>query len=296
MSHSCLLFSLSKLTNPWQNLLISHSSNGWEPARIVSHHKACVGPLLRLGIYCIPSHSCQCHGRALTSNIFIQQVLIFFWCQSGLLLDCCDAYWWVLSRWFPERRINPGGAGHLWYPASPWLVVLLWVFAPIYPCSIASVVSILYCQCWPCKNFWRLALFVGHPKNSGAEIRRRSHKWELSASVIGKRMENWALLSWHWSVNFANDKRFGHSQFETYLPYPGFSAKILTKHLQLHLLYPSGSQFENGLERALGPIGLVWSSNSSYPWSNKGCYGLWGQAPCAYNLLNSYAMFWKLWR
>ena len=156
---------------------------------------ACVRLLSRLGIYRIPSHSCWRHGRALASSIFVQQVLIFSQCQSSLLVDCCDACWWVLSGWFPGRKVSPGGARYLQYPTSPWLVVLLWVFAPVGPRSAIPIVSISCRQCWLCKNFRRLAFFIGHPRNSGAKVRHRSHRWKLSASVMGERMEDWALLS-----------------------------------------------------------------------------------------------------
>ena len=199
-----------------------------------------------------------------------------------------------MSRWFPGRRVSFGGAEYLLYPVSSWLVVLLWVSAPDCLCFVALVVSISCCQCWLYKNFQRLALFVGHLKNSGAEVGYKSHRWELGIDMIGRKIENWDLLSWYWSVNSANDERFGHSQLGAHPLYSGFFAETSTKHLQLHLLCPGGSWFENGIGRAPGPSGLVWSSDSSYPWSDEGCCGLWGQAPCACNLPNSDAMSWRL--
>ena len=235
---------------------------------------ACVGLLLRLGIHRIPSRSCRCHGEALANSISVQRVCVFFQCRSALLVGCCDACWWVLSGWFPGRRVSPCGAGHLRYPASPWLVVPLWVSAPVRPRSAVLVVSISCRQCWPYKDLRRLALFVGHPRNGGAEVRRRSHRWELGASVMGGRMENWALLSWHWSVNSANNEGFGHFQLGAYFPHLGFSAETSIKHLQLHLLCSGGSQFENGIGRASEPSGLVWSSDFLYLWSNKDCCSL----------------------
>ena len=251
---------------------------------------AYVGLLLRLGIYCIPSHSRWRHGGALASSISVQRVFIFFWCQSCLLVDRRDACWWVLSGWFPGRRVSPCGAGHLRYPASPWLVVPLWVSAPVRPRSAVLVVSISCRQCWPYKDLRRLALFVGHPRNGGAEVRRRSHRWELGADVMGGRIKGWALLSWHWSVNSANDKRFSHSELGAHLFHLSFSAETSTKHLQLHLLCFGSSQFKNGIGRAFRLSGLVWSLDSLYSWSDKGCCGLWGQAFCACNLSNSDAM------
>ena len=158
---------------------------------------ACVGLLSKLGIYCIPSRSRWCPSGALASNISVQQVLVFSQCQSGLLVDCCDACWWVLFGWFPRRKVSLSDAGHLWYSASPWLVVLLWVFAPVCLCSAVSVISISCRQYWSCKNLWKLALFIGHPKNGGAEVGRRSHRWKLGAGVMRKKIEDWALLSWH---------------------------------------------------------------------------------------------------
>ena len=47
---------------------------------------------LRLSIYCISLHSCQCHGGVLTSSIFGLKVSVFYWYQSGLLVDCYNAY------------------------------------------------------------------------------------------------------------------------------------------------------------------------------------------------------------
>ena len=235
---------------------------------------ACVGLFSKLGISRIPSCSCQRHGGVLASGISVQQVLVFFWCQSGLLVDYRDACWWVLSGWFSGRRVSPGGAGHLRYPASPWLVVPLWVSAPVRPCSTVLVVSISCRQCWPCKNLRRLALFVSHLRNGGAEVGRRFHRWELDAGVMGGRIEDWALLSGYWSVNSANNEGFGHSQLGVNLFQLDFSAKTSTIHLQLHLLCLGGSWFENGIGRAPRPSGLVWSSNFSYLWSDKSCYSL----------------------
>ena len=151
---------------------------------------ACVGQFLRLGIHRIPSHSCWRHGGVLANSISVQQVLVFSWCQRGLVVDCRNTCWWVLSRWFPGRRVSPGSARHLWYPASPWLVVPLWVSAPVRPRSAVLVVSISCRQCWPYKDFWRLALFVGHLRNGGAEVGRRFHRWKLGADVIRGRMES----------------------------------------------------------------------------------------------------------
>ena len=202
-----------------------------------------------------------------------------------------------MSGWLPGRRVGLGNAAICRCPSSRlWLVVSLWVSALVCPCPAILGVSISCRRCWPYKGLQKLALFVGHPRNGGAEVGRRSHRWELGAGVMGGRMEDWALLSWHWSVNSANDEGFGHSQLKAHILYLGFSAETLTKHLQLHLLCPGGSQFENGIGRASKPSGLVWSSDSSYPWSDKGCCGLWGRAPRACNLPNSDAMSWRLRR
>ena len=54
-------------------------------------------------------------------------------------------------------------------------------------------------------------------------------------------------------MNSVNDEGFGHSQLEAHFPYSGFSVETLIKHLQLYLLCFSGSQFENGIKKALGP-------------------------------------------
>ena len=35
---------------------------------------------------------------ALANNIFMQQVLVFFWCQNDLLVDYYNACWWALSQ------------------------------------------------------------------------------------------------------------------------------------------------------------------------------------------------------
>ena len=225
---------------------------------------ACVRRLLRLGIYYILSHSCWHYGKALANNISVQQVFVFSQCQSGLLVDCCDTCWWVLSRWFLEHRIGLCDARYFWSLVSPWLVVLLWVSMPVYPHFAASVVLISCRQCWPYKDLWRLAFFIGHPKNGGAKVRRKSHRWEFSTSMMREKMEDWALLSWHWSVNSVNNKRFGHSQLKAYFPHPSFSAETSIKHLRLHLLCLGNSQFENGIRRAFGPSRLVWSSDSLY--------------------------------
>ena len=67
-------------------------------AKIVSYHIAYIRLFLRLDIYYIPLYSCQYYDGALTSNISMQQVHIFFWCWNSLLIDYCDAYSWVFFR------------------------------------------------------------------------------------------------------------------------------------------------------------------------------------------------------
>ena len=168
--------------------------------------------LSRLGIYCIVSRSRQRHGGALASNISVQQIRMFFQCQSGLLVGCCDVCWWVLSGWFPGRRVDLGDAARRWYLSSRlWPVFLFWVSAFIYLCLTFLGISILCRQCWLYKGLRRPAPFLGHSRNSGAEVRRRSHRWKLGADVRRRKIEGWALLSWHWSVNSANNEKFGHS-------------------------------------------------------------------------------------
>ena len=39
------------------------------------------------------------------------------------------------------------------------------------------------------------------------------------------------LLSWYWSVNFADNIEIDHFQLETHPLYFGFSVEILLKHL-----------------------------------------------------------------
>ena len=151
---------------------------------------ACIRLLSRLNIYHIPLRSCWHHSGALASNISVQQVFVFFWCQSDLHINCCDACWWILFRWFLRHKKSLGGAKYLWYSASPWLVVLLWIFAPIYSCFVALVVLTSCRQYWPCKNFQRLALFVGHFKNGRAEVRRRSYRWKLCVNVMRRKIED----------------------------------------------------------------------------------------------------------
>ena len=178
--------------------------------------------------------------------------------QNSLLVDCHYTCWWILSGWFPGHKVSPSDAICHWYLLSRfWLIVWFWVSALVCFCPTILRVSISCRQCWPYKGLWRLALFVGHPKNGGAEIGRKSHRQELGADVMGGRIESWTLLSWHWLVNFANNKEFGHSQFWAHPPHLNFSTETSTKHLQLHLLCPGGSQFQNSIERALGPNGPV---------------------------------------
>ena len=128
---------------------------------------------------------------------------------------------------------------------------------PVYPHLAILGVSISCRQYWPYKGFWKLALIISHPRNSGAGVGYRSYRCKLGADMMREKMEGEALLSWHWSVNSGNNERFSHFQLRAHPPYPGFFAKTLTKHLQLHLLCPGGCQFENGIGRAFGPNGLV---------------------------------------
>ena len=57
-------------------------------------------------------------------------------------------------------------------------------------------------------------------------------------------------------MNSASAERFGHSQLGAPSSHPGFSVETLIKHLQPHLPYSANNQFENGIERALGPRDL----------------------------------------
>ena len=152
---------------------------------------ACVRLLSRLGIYYNPLHSYQCHGGASANSISVQQVYMFFWCQSGLLVDCRDAYWWILSEWFPGRKVSPSNAAYRrCLPSRLWLVVLLWVSAPIYFRPTIFRVLISCRQCWPYKGLQRLVPYISHLKNGKAEVRRRSHRWELGADVMGEKIED----------------------------------------------------------------------------------------------------------
>ena len=121
------------------------------------------------------------------------------------------------------------------------------------------------------------ALFVGYSKIIKTEIGYKSYRWELSVDVIRGRQKirpkDWVLLSWHWSENFLSNERFCHPQLGAHFPYFGFSGETLTKHLLPYLPCSSNNQFENNIKRALGPSGLVWSSNSLYLWNNEGYCG-----------------------
>lgn len=65
-------------------------------------------------------------------------------------------------------------------------------------------------------------------------------------------------------MNSVNNKKFDHSQYETYFFYLGSFVKILIKYLQLYLLCSSNNQFENYSGRALGLNGSVWNSSFLY--------------------------------
>ena len=72
---------------------------------------------------------------------------------------------------------------------------------------------------------------------------------------------------------------------------------IVTRHRQLRLPCPSGNRFGSGIEKVPEPSGFIWSSNSFYPWIDKGCYNLLGQEPHVCNLLSNVAISWtpKQW-
>ena len=186
-------------------------------------------------------------------------------------MSCRDACWWASSGWFPGRRAGFGGIARRWDPPSllgipPWSSELVRLWPAV---RVASVACSRQHRALPGPAF-----FVGPTKIVGAEVGRKSHRWELGVSVMGGRMKmkGWVLLSWHWSVNSANDEGFGHSQLGAHSPHPGFSGETSTKHLQPHSPYPGDSRFGNGIERALRPSGLVWSSGSLYPWNDGGYY------------------------
>ena len=73
------------------------------------------------------------------------------------------------------------------------------------------------------------------------------------------------LLSWHWLVNFANNKKSGYFWLRAHFFYLDFSAKIVIKHLQPHLPCLDNSQFGNGIKRVFRSNKLVWTLYSLYP-------------------------------
>ena len=66
-------------------------------------------------------------------------------------------------------------------------------------------------------------------------------------------------------MNFANNKKFGHSQLRAYFLHLDFFEKLMIRYLQLHLPCFGGNQFKNDIEKALGPNRLIKSSNSLSP-------------------------------
>ena len=179
-------------------------------------------------------------------------------------MDRRDAYWWVLFGWFPGYRIGPGDiARHQYFLSYLWPVVPLLAFRLAYLPFEVSAASISCPQCWIYKDFWRLAPLIGHSKNDVVQVGHKSYRWGLDVSAMAQK--SWALLSWHWSVNSADNEEFGYSQLKTHLPHPDFSEELVTRHLQLHLPYRGGNRFGNDIERAFGSNGLVRSSDSLYP-------------------------------
>ena len=178
LSRNCLLSNPSKLVDQWQYLSINPSSNGKELARIISHHKACTGLLLRPGIHCIPLRSPQRHDRALASSISGKEILVFSRFQNGLLVGRCSVCWWAPFEWFPGDKRGLGSEAHCRCPPSltgrtagrPSVFEL----ACLWPA--VCVVSVSCHQCWQCKDLWRLAPLVDHPKNGEAVVGRRSRR------------------------------------------------------------------------------------------------------------------------
>ena len=146
MSHSYLPFCLSRLVTRWQNPSINSSKLRYKFARIVSHHRAYFKLFLRLSIYCIPSRRPWCRDKVLANSIFGQQAYIFYQYQNILLVDCCDAYWWALSKLLLRRKKNFSNIACFWYSTSLWLFAPLGAFRLAHFLHRVLAFSILCCQ------------------------------------------------------------------------------------------------------------------------------------------------------
>ena len=161
---------------------------------------AYIGLFLSLNIYYIFLYSCRRHNGMLANSNFRLQVLIFYWYQSSLLVNCDNSYWWALSKRVLEYKVDFNDvASYQCLLSYSWPVIPLWISPPICFCSAILKILILCHQ--QHKIFLRLAFFISHSKIIWTGVGHRSYKWKLGRSIIRKRMimkmKNWVLLSWH---------------------------------------------------------------------------------------------------
>ena len=94
-------------------------------------------------------------------------------------------------------------------------------------------------------------------------------------------------------MKFIDDEGFEYSQLEAFFLPQNFFEESEIEYLQLRWPCLGGSRFENGTKRALGPTGLVSSSDSLYPWIDKGDNGPWELEPRVCILLSNAIKSWK---
>ena len=203
---------------------------------------------------------------------------MFSWFQNSLLVSPRGLCWWAPFGWFPRHRGGLSSTACRWCLPSPAGRAANWPSASGLAC-LWPVVCVASVSCRrQHKAFSGPAFFIVHSKIVKAGVRHKSHRWKLDADAMGgkikMRPKDWVLLSWHWSVNSISDEKFCHYQLGAHFFLSSFSGKTLTKYLPPYLPCPGNNRFESGIERALGPSRLVWSSDSSYPWNDRGCYGL----------------------
>ena len=140
----------------------------------------------------------------------------------------------------PDSFRDEGEALVMQYAVDVLPIIFDQLFCPKFVSVFVFILQLLQPQAYTTNNIGLGSVFlVGYSKIVKAKVKRRFYKWELDASMI--KQKGWNLLSWHWSVNAANNEKFSHCQLRAHLFYPGFSGESSTKHLRLYLPYSGNS-------------------------------------------------------
>ena len=149
-SHRYLSSNWLKWVSQSQSSSICLSTDEWVLARIEDHRKAYSLPLLMPNTCHSLWHRFQCRAWELASSTSKPAPRESFWCQNGLLQDCRNDGWLVLSGWPWAQKISPGGEAHHQLFHSLFGLVFSILKSRNWSSTVPAA-GALYYKCWPNK-------------------------------------------------------------------------------------------------------------------------------------------------